>query len=295
MTRNRRASLLIVLAHPDDEIFHGGVLAHLSDRGVRVSLACATDGEAGKPHPSMGPVADLGAVRVEELRLSCKRLGIDEPVLLRFHDSARKERLRRDDPHALANVDMLDVEAAVKSVIADVKPQVVVTFDPHGGYYHPDHVAISRATTAAFFSSGVMGREAPERLFYTAMQRDVFRTFAEVSRGRGILDGLDPDVFGSAPEMIALTFDARPYLDRKLSALAAHQSAFGVTDDMTYNPPPAVAQMLNAFRPVMEREVFMLAGTRGPIARWPLSDFFEGLEAISFERATHSVMTKVGI
>ena len=152
MTRNRRASLLIVLAHPDDEIFHGGVLAHLSDRGVRVSLACATDGEAGKPHPSMGPVADLGAVRVEELRRSCKRLGIDEPVLLRFHDSARKEWLRRDDPHALVNVDMLDVEAAVKSVIADVKPQVVVTFDPHGGYYHPDHVAISRATTAAFFS-----------------------------------------------------------------------------------------------------------------------------------------------
>lgn len=288
MTSDRPASLLIVLAHPDDEIFYGGVLAHLSDHGVRVSLACATDGEAGKPHPSMGPVADLGAVRVEELRLSCKRLGIDEPVLLRFHDSARKERLRRDDPHALANVDMLDVEAAVKSVIADVKPQVVVTFDPHGGYYHPDHVAISRATTAAFFSSGVMGREAPERLFYAAMQRDVFRTLAEVSRGRGILDGLNPDVFGSAPEMIAMTFDARPYLDRKLSALAAHQSAFGVTDDMTHNPPPAVAQMLNAFRPVMEREVFMLAGTRGPIAGWPLSDFFEGLEAISFERATHS-------
>ena len=289
MTRNRRASLLIVLAHPDDEIFHGGVLAHLSDRGVRVTLACATDGEAGKPHPSVGPVTDLGALRVEELRLSCKRLGIEAPVLLRFHDSARKERLRRDDPHALANVDMIDVEAAVRSVIADVKPQVVVTFDPHGGYYHPDHVAISRATTAAFFSSGVMGHEAPERLFYAAMLRDVFRTLADVSRGRGILDGLDPDVFGSAPEMIALTFDARPYMDRKLSALAAHRSAFGVTDDMTHNPPPAVAQMLSAFRPVMEREVFMLAGTRGPIPRWPLSDFFEGLEAISFERATHSV------
>jgi LmbE family N-acetylglucosaminyl deacetylase len=290
MTRNRRASLLIVLAHPDDEIFHGGVLAHLSDRGVRVSLACATDGEAGKPHPSMGPVADLGTVRVEELRLSCKRLGIDEPVLLRFHDSARKERLRRDDPHALANVDMLDVEAAVRGLIAEVKPQVVVTFDPHGGYYHPDHVAISRATTAAFFSSGVMGPAAPRRLFYAAMLRDVFRTLAEVSRGRGILDGLDPDVFGCAPEMVALTFDARPYMDRKLSALAAHQSAFGITDEMLHNPPPAVAQMLSAFRPVMEREVFTLAGTCGPIARWPLSDFFDGLE-VSFERSTHSVVS----
>jgi len=60
MTRNRQASLLVVLAHPDDEIFHGGVLAHLSERGVRVTLACATDGEAGKAHPSVGPVEDLG-------------------------------------------------------------------------------------------------------------------------------------------------------------------------------------------------------------------------------------------
>ena len=150
MAHTRRASLLIALAHPDDEIFHSGVLAHLSDRGGRVTLVCATDGEAGKPDPSVGPVDDLGALRIEELRLSCARLGIDEPVLLRFHDSARKERLRHDDPHALANVDMLDVEAALRGIIADVKPHVIVTFEPHGGYYHPDHVAIQRATTAAF-------------------------------------------------------------------------------------------------------------------------------------------------
>ena len=56
MTRNRPASLLIVLAHPDDEIFHGGVLTHLSRPGVRVTLVCATNGEAGRPHPSVGPV-----------------------------------------------------------------------------------------------------------------------------------------------------------------------------------------------------------------------------------------------
>src|SRR5262245_62480813 len=250
MTPTRRASLLIALAHPDDEIFHGGVLTHLSERGVRVTLACATDGEAGKPHPSVGPIADLGARRVEELRLSCRRLGIDEPVLLRFHDSARKERQRHDDPHALADVDMLDVEAALRGIIADVKPHVVLTFEPHGGYYHPDHVAIHRATTAAFFASGVMGPDAPERLFYTAMLRDVFRGLAEASRGRGIVDGLDPDIFSTPPEMAAVTFDARPYLDRKLSALTAHQSAFGVTSEMLTNPPPATAHMLRAFRPV---------------------------------------------
>jgi N-acetyl-1-D-myo-inositol-2-amino-2-deoxy-alpha-D-glucopyranoside deacetylase len=277
MAHVRRPSLLVVLAHPDDEIFHGGVLAHLSERGVRVTLACATDGEAGKPHPSVGPVEDLGALRVEELNLSCARLGIEPPILLRFHDSARKERQRHDDPHALANVDMLDVEAALRAIIDGVRPHVIMTFEPHGGYYHPDHVAIQRATTAAFFSSGVLGDEAPERLFYATMLRDVFRVFAEVSRGRGFLDGLDPDVFASAPEMIAVSFDATPYLDRKLSAVAAHRSAFGVTPEMLTNPPPGVGAMLRAFRPVFEREVFLLGGARGPIHRWPLEHFFDGL------------------
>jgi N-acetyl-1-D-myo-inositol-2-amino-2-deoxy-alpha-D-glucopyranoside deacetylase len=285
----RRASLLIVLAHPDDEIFHGGVLAHLSERGARVTLACATNGEAGKAHPSVGPVSDLGAMRVDELRLSCKRLGIEEPVLLQFHDSARKERFRRDDPHALANVDLLDVESAVRSVIAGLKPQVVVTFEPHGGYYHPDHVAISRATTAAFFSSGVLGGEAPDRLFYAAMRHDVFKVFADATRGHGFIDGLDPDVFGAAPEMLAVTFDARPYMDRKISALTAHRSAFGITDEMVRNPPSEGAPMMNAFRPVMEREVFMLGGVRGPVPHWPLNDFFDGLENVAFVPRTTSV------
>lgn len=278
MAHKRRASLLVALAHPDDEIFHGGMLAHLAERGARVTLVCATDGEAGKPHPSVGPVDDLGAVRVEELRRSCAGLGIEEPVLLRFHDSARKERRRHDDPHALANVDMLDVEAALRGIIADVKPHVVMTFEPHGGYYHPDHVAIQRATTAAFFASGVMGPDAPERLFYAAMLREVFVTLGDASRGRGVIDGLDPDVFSISPEMVAVTFDARPYLERKLSALTAHQSAFGVTADMLNNPPPPAAHMLRAFQPVLEREVFVLGGVRGPVRRWPLDDFFDGLE-----------------
>jgi LmbE family N-acetylglucosaminyl deacetylase len=293
MTDIRRASLLMVLAHPDDEIFHGGVLAHLSERGVRVTLACATDGGAGKPHPSVGPIENLGALRVEELRLSCARLGIEEPVLLGYHDSGRKERQRRDDPHALANVDMLDVEAAIRGVIADVKPQVMVTFDPHGGYFHPDHVAIQRATTAAFFSSGAMGSEAPERLFYGSMLRDVFEAFAQASRGRGILDGLDPDVFATAPDMVAVSFDARPYLSLKLSVLAAHRSAFGVTSEALTSPPPPIAQMLQAFGAVMEREVFLLGGARAPIPRWPLDDFFDGLETTTLHTADTDAVERV--
>ena len=285
MTALRRASLLVVLAHPDDEIFHAGMLMHLSQRGVRVTLACATNGDAGKSHPSVGTVDDLGALRAEELKLSCKRLGIDPPVLLGFHDSARGDRQRHSDARALANVDMLEVEARIREVIEDVTPQVLLTFDPHGGYYHPDHLAVHRATTAAFFSSGAMGATAPERLFYGTMLCEVFRGLADRTRGRGITDGLDANVFATAPAMIAVSFDAASFVQRKFRALAAHRSAFGVTEDMVSSPPSGVREMLDAFRPVFEREVFVLGGTRVATSQWPLRDFFDGIASADFEPA----------
>ena len=121
----RCPTALAVFAHPDDEVFSAGILANLAEREVRVTLACATAGEAGKIHPSLGRVDDLGAVRTAELACSCRRLGIEPPVFLGFHDSARKDRLRRDDPRALANVDMLEVEglkAVLESVAARPAP-----------------------------------------------------------------------------------------------------------------------------------------------------------------------------
>jgi N-acetyl-1-D-myo-inositol-2-amino-2-deoxy-alpha-D-glucopyranoside deacetylase len=141
----------------------------------------------------------------------------------------------------------------------------------HGGYYHPDNVAVHRATTAAFFSSGAMGSEAPEHA------RGVSGVRRRQPRQRHHRWS-GPDVFGAAPEIVAVSFDARPYLDRKLSVLTAHRSAFGVTLDTLKNPPPGAAQMLQAFRPVLEREVFLLGGARGAVPRWPLGDFFDGLE-----------------
>jgi N-acetyl-1-D-myo-inositol-2-amino-2-deoxy-alpha-D-glucopyranoside deacetylase len=266
MSPQRPLTILAVYAHPDDEVFHGGgMLAHLRVRGVRIVLACATKGEAGKPHASVQPVADLGALRAEELRQSCEYLGIEPPVFLGFHDSARKERQRHDDPRALANVDMLEVEAAVRRVIVDVTPHVIVTFDAHGGYYHPDHVAVHRATTAAFCSSGVLGDHAPERLFYSVFPTALYREHNERSLGWGVTNGLDPDVFGVAPHMIAVSFDARPYMDRKRAAFNAHRSAFGADE-----------KVMHAFLPIMEDEAFVLGGIRRPIRHWPLADLVDG-------------------
>ena len=131
-----------------------------------------------------------------------------------------------------------------------------------------------------------MGYTAPERLFYGAVLRDVFRGLAEKSRGRGMTDGLDPDVFGVAAEMVAVWFDASTLVHRKLRALAAHRSAFGVTEEMLSSPPPGAREMLDAFRPVFEREVFVLGGTRVSTPHWPLRDLFDGIHAAELGRVS---------
>jgi LmbE family N-acetylglucosaminyl deacetylase len=89
-------------------------------------------------------------------------------------------------------------------------------------------------------------------------------------------------VLGVSESTIAFSFDARPYLEQKLRALAAHRSQFGVTLETLHDPPPHAAEMLAAFRPVLQREVFTLGGVRGRVGSWPLSDFFDGLASAQF-------------
>ena len=86
--------------------------------------------------------------------------------------------------------------------------------------------------------------------------------------------------------MVAVSFDAARFVQRKFLALAAHRSAFGVTEEMLTNPPAGIREMLDAFRPVFEREVFVLGGTRSAVSRWPLNDFFDGIASAEYGQAS---------
>jgi N-acetyl-1-D-myo-inositol-2-amino-2-deoxy-alpha-D-glucopyranoside deacetylase len=271
--------LLAVFAHPDDEVLYGGLLADAAARGARVVLAPATRGEAGRVlDPAMAPVDDMAALRSVEAEQACRALGVEGPRFLGFHDSGRGARLRRDDPRALVNVDFLELVRAVVDLIADVRPHVVVTHEPLGGYYHPDHITVHRAVTAAFFAAGTLGIHAPRRLLFGARGHAEFLHLIEALRGRGVTDGLDADLFGAAPEMVALSFDAVPWRNRKLAAIAAHRSQFGLTLENIDAPPPGrPADIARAFGPLLDRALYLLGGTRAPVPHWPLRDTFDGL------------------
>jgi N-acetyl-1-D-myo-inositol-2-amino-2-deoxy-alpha-D-glucopyranoside deacetylase len=281
MTRpeTRPASLLVVLAHPDDEAFNGGTLAHYAALGVRVTLACLTRGEAGRvSDPSLGEVADLPALREAELRGSCAALGIEPPVFLDFHDSGPGgDRLRHDDPLATMNVPTFEIEARLLPLIEALRPQVMLTFDPHGGYGHPDHLSAHRAATAAFFSSGRFPG-SPRRLFYTAMP--AARVRAMQASGTGLYATLDPDLYGVSEDTVAVTMDVSAQLERKVAALAAHRSQTGPNSNLGRLPP---AEREKIFAGAFTRETFSLAATRGPVTRWPLRGLFDGLFGLDLE------------
>ncbi|MFB0844037.1 PIG-L deacetylase family protein [Paenibacillus oleatilyticus] len=130
---------LFVFAHPDDESFAaGGTIAKLSSTGHEVVLACATSGCKGKSGEfQFATREELARHREEELRSACSVLGVAELILYRYRDG----ELKSIDPEALAE--------RIRSTIAELKPDAVLTFPPDGVTGHPDHIAISQATEKA--------------------------------------------------------------------------------------------------------------------------------------------------
>lgn len=185
-------TVLVVLAHPDDESFPmGGTLAKYAAQGSRVILVCATRGEAG--------IADLSAeataqVRSQELQAAAAALGLAGVRFLGYLDG----RLAEADPDKAVTqlVDILHAE----------QPQAVITFGPDGISGHPDHLAIHRFTTAAFDQAGLRAR-----LYYLAPS-------AATMQGCGVVPS--EDIAGGP----AAAIDVAEYLIPKVRAMQCHAS-----------------------------------------------------------------------
>ncbi len=144
--------ILSVLAHPDDEAFGmGGTLALYAMRGVEVYLACATLGEAGDIPPDfLQSHSSSAALRESELDCSADKLALKQVFKLGFRDSGMAGSPDNQHPEALVARPMEEVVERIADVMRQVRPQVVLTFDPVGGYFHPDHIRVHQATVLAF-------------------------------------------------------------------------------------------------------------------------------------------------
>lgn len=134
------STVLVVAAHPDDiEFMAGGTLARWITAGTRVHYLLATDGGGGSRDPGWQP-ATLAAARRAEQCTAAAVLGVASITFLGLADATLE-----------ANGAL---RLAIARVIRQIRPDVVLTFDPHTHYTptsinHPDHVAIGAATLGA--------------------------------------------------------------------------------------------------------------------------------------------------
>lgn len=141
--------LVALHAHPDDESSKGaGTVAKYVDAGVRAVLVTATGGEAGDIlNPAMDRpeiVANLAAVRKAELDEAAKLIGFDEVILLGYRDSGMPDTQDNARPDAFTNADDDEVLRRLVEIVRRERPQVVLSYDSHERYPHPDHLAIHR-------------------------------------------------------------------------------------------------------------------------------------------------------
>lgn len=157
------ASILYIFPHPDDESFGPApVLARQRRAGHEVHLLTLTRGEATSQRHKHGYTKEeMGAVRYEEMQGVADALDLTSMRILDFPDGR------------LADLDPLDLEAAVAARVRDTQPDVLVTYAVHGISGHPDHLvshALVKRVYAALRADGEA--PAPRRLAFFTLKKE---------------------------------------------------------------------------------------------------------------------------
>ncbi|MGH3775507.1 MAG: N-acetyl-1-D-myo-inositol-2-amino-2-deoxy-alpha-D-glucopyranoside deacetylase [Pseudonocardiaceae bacterium] len=279
--------LLLVHAHPDDEtLWTGGLIARYAAAGVAVTLVTCTLGEQGEiltaelRDLAADRADQLGGYRVGELRAACAALGVTDQRFLggigRWRDSgmvvepgARASVPPDLDPRAFAAGVLAEQVDVLVEVLGQLRPQVVVSYGPDGGYGHPDHVRAHQVTMAA-----------------TARVPEVARVFWAVQPVSAVADGIaalhampglpfplpqSDGLPGVADAEVTTRLDVTAHRSAVLAAMRAHSTQVRV---WTAGPHQAFALSDGVARPVLDSEYLTLA--LGP-AEGAQDDLFGGL------------------
>ncbi|MFD8917176.1 N-acetyl-1-D-myo-inositol-2-amino-2-deoxy-alpha-D-glucopyranoside deacetylase [Streptomyces sp. NPDC059569] len=285
--------LLLVHAHPDDEsINNGATMAAYAAGGALVTLVTCTLGEEGEVIPPQLAhlAADredrLGAHRVGELAAAMRELGVTDHRFLggpgRFRDSGMMGLEQNEREGAFWHTPVDDAAAYLVEVIREVRPQVLVTYDPNGGYGHPDHiqahrVAMRGAALAAEpgFRPGLGAPHAIDKIYWNRVPRSVAEEgFARLRAAGADFPGVAaiediPGVIDDAE--ITAAIDGAPYRERKAAAMRAHATQIAVDG-------PFFALSNDLGQPIFAAEYYQLAhGTSGAPAGERENDLFAGV------------------
>lgn len=217
------ATVVAFHAHPDDEVLlTGGTLARLAAEGHRVVIVAATDGIMG---PATGPGTGGGPGardRLAELRASAAQLGAARVVHLGYADSGHGPLLYPDPPDRprFARADPAGAAARLTAVIREEHADLLLSYDPRGGYGHRDHIRVHEVGARAAAQCGI-------RVWEATLPRELVLPFFTVLRLLRVIGRYDGPVIRAAftpRSAITHRVSVRRYAAPKRAALAAHQS-----------------------------------------------------------------------
>jgi N-acetyl-1-D-myo-inositol-2-amino-2-deoxy-alpha-D-glucopyranoside deacetylase len=180
--------MLFVHAHPDDETLgNGATIAHYTARGAQVQVVTCTLGEEGEvigdrwAELACDRADQLGGYRIGELTTALQALGVSGPVYLGGAGRWRDSGMQGTEPRRrqrFIDADEREAVGALVAIIREQRPHVVVTYDPNGGYGHPDHIHAHEVTTAAVAAAGTTdypGRPwTVPKFYWTVMANSAF-------------------------------------------------------------------------------------------------------------------------
>lgn len=287
--------VLLVHAHPDDEtIGNGATMAAYAATGVHVTLVTCTLGEEGEVLvPDLAHLAadhddDLGPHRVNELATAMEALGVTDHRFLggagRWRDSGMMGAASNERTDCFWRADLHQAAATLVEVVRELRPQVLVTYDPDGGYGHPDHiqahrVAMLAAELAADPAHGAGDPWQIAKIYWNAIPESLLRQTLRRLRDAGdqqAFGGIDPEgplpSFAVPDELVTTVVDATAQLGAKLAAMRAYPTQisldgpfFAISDD-----PEGLMWGVEHYR--------LVSGQRGSGVGQLESDLFAGLD-----------------
>ncbi len=147
-----KADILVVVAHPDDEIMAAGYLAReIYDHHKRVAVVFQNPGDGGNNDVGPEQAAAMGDLRRVEARRAVGSLGITNVWFLDGHDTASQDVLNSLEHcgHGRCLDEMV-------RIVRITRPSVILTWLPDftTGENHADHQAAGVLATEAFDLAG---------------------------------------------------------------------------------------------------------------------------------------------
>lgn len=262
------ATIVFLHAHPDDEASSSaGSIARAVEQGDRVVVVYGTNGLHGEVPDDLAEGETIIERRKAEAMASAKVLGTQRVEWLGYDDSGMTGWEGNSSQTAFCNADLDEAGQKLADILDEEDADVLVGYDWHGNYGHPDHVKVHPVA----YRAAALARRRP-RVLEVTQNRDVSMQMFEAAIESGLIDAQgrdfsagadDGNPFGTPEKELHWSVDVSEQVDKKRRSLLSHASQKSDIGMLTGFPDDVFAQMFG-------REYYREHGNpNGMVDGWP--------------------------